>query len=57
MYFSRWKNNCSSPRREISLGKHDPSYPHNAIEFVLKYANLELSQVDQIVFLKTVFKI
>ncbi|MDA9732171.1 carbamoyltransferase, partial [Candidatus Pelagibacter sp.] len=35
--------------------KHDPSYPHNAIEFVLKYANLELSQVDQIVFFEKPF--
>ena len=31
--------------------KHDPNYPHNAIEFVLKYANIKLSEVDQIVFL------
>ena len=30
--------------------KHDPNYPFNAIEFVLKFANLKLSEVDQIVF-------
>jgi carbamoyltransferase len=30
--------------------KHDSSYPHNSIEFVLRYANLRLSEVDQIVF-------
>ena len=35
--------------------KHDPSYPHNAIEFVLKYANLKLSEVDQIVFFEKPF--
>jgi carbamoyltransferase len=35
--------------------KHDPSYPHNAIEFVLKYANLKLSKVDQIVFFEKPF--
>ena len=29
---------------------HDPSYPYHAIEFVLKYENLKLSEVDQIVF-------
>ena len=36
--------------------KHDPSYPRNAIEFVLKFANLKLSEVDKIVFEKP-FKI
>ena len=35
--------------------KHDPNYPHNAIEFVLKYANLRLSAVDQIVFFEKPF--
>ena len=25
--------------------KHDSSYPHNAVNFVLKYANLSLSKV------------
>ena len=35
--------------------KHDPSYPHNAITFVLKYANIKLSEVDQIVFFEKPF--
>tara|TARA_B100001057_G_scaffold446370_1_gene484855 strand:- start:41 stop:1876 length:1836 start_codon:yes stop_codon:yes gene_type:complete len=35
--------------------KHDPSYPHNAIEFVLNYANLKLSDVNQIVFFEKPF--
>ena len=35
--------------------KHDASYPYNAIEFVLKYANINLSEVNQIVFLKNLF--
>ena len=35
--------------------KHDPSYPHNAVEFVLNYANLRLSEVDQIVFFEKPF--
>ena len=35
--------------------KHDASYPHNAIEFVLKYANLKLSEVDQIIFFEKPF--
>ena len=35
--------------------KHDSSYPFNAINFVLKFAKLELSQVDQIVFFEKPF--
>ncbi len=35
--------------------KHDSSYPKNAIEFVLNYANLQLSKVDQIVFFEKPF--
>ena len=35
--------------------KHDPNYPYNSIEFVLKYANLKLSDVDQIVFFEKPF--
>ncbi len=35
--------------------KHDQNYPKNAIEFVLKYANLKLSEVDQIVFFEKPF--
>ena len=35
--------------------KHDSSYPYNAIEFVLKYANLKLSEVDQVVFFEKPF--
>ena len=35
--------------------KHDSNYPYNAIEFVLKYSNLKLSEVDQIVFFEKPF--
>ena len=35
--------------------KHDSNYPYNAVEFVLNYANLKLSQVDQIVFFEKPF--
>ncbi len=35
--------------------KHDQSYPHNAIEFVLKKSNLKLSEVDYIVFFEKPF--
>ena len=35
--------------------KHDASYPYNAIEFVLEYSKLKLSEVDQIVFFEKPF--
>ena len=35
--------------------KHDPSYPYNAIEFVLNYTRLKLSEVDNIVFFEKPF--
>ena len=35
--------------------KHDANYPHNAIEFVLKYANLKLNEIDQIIFFEKPF--
>ena len=35
--------------------KHDHSYPFNAIQFVLNYANLTLSEVDHIVFFEKPF--
>ncbi len=35
--------------------KHDPSYPYNAIEFVLDYSGIKLSEVNQIVFFEKPF--
>tara|TARA_B100000768_G_C11270647_1_gene373258 strand:- start:67 stop:1905 length:1839 start_codon:yes stop_codon:yes gene_type:complete len=35
--------------------KHDSSYPFNAIEFVLKYAEINLKDVDQVVFFEKPF--
>ena len=35
--------------------KHDPSYPFHAVEFVLKFANLKLNNVDHIVFYEKPF--
>ncbi len=35
--------------------KHDSSYPYNAVEFVLKFAKLKLSEVDHIVFYEKPF--
>ena len=35
--------------------KHDSRYPHNAVNFVLRYSNLKLSEVDYIVFFEKPF--
>ena len=43
---------AAAQEERFTRKKHDPSYPHNAIKFVLEYANLKLSEVDSIVFLK-----
>jgi len=46
---------AAAQEERFTRKKHDPSYPYNAIEFVLKYANLKLSEVDQIVFFEKPF--
>jgi carbamoyltransferase len=46
---------AAAQEERFTRKKHDPSYPHNAIEFVLKYANLRLSEIDQIVFFEKPF--
>jgi len=35
--------------------KHDSNYPHNAVNFVLNYSNLKLSEVDHVVFYEKPF--
>ncbi len=35
--------------------KHDSSYPKNAIDFVLKYSNLKLSEIDSVIFYEKPF--
>ena len=46
---------AAAQEERFTRKKHDPSYPHNAIEFVLRYSNLKLSEVDQIVFFEKPF--
>ena len=46
---------AAAQEERFTKKKHDASYPKNAINFVLSYANLNLSNVDQIVFLKNPF--
>ena len=47
---------AAAQEERFSRKKHDAGYPHNAIEFVLNYANLKLNDVDQIVFEKPFLK-
>ena len=35
--------------------KHDASYPFNAVNFVLKYANIKLADIDQVIFFEKPF--
>tara|TARA_E500000178_G_scaffold174053_1_gene173220 strand:+ start:3035 stop:4870 length:1836 start_codon:yes stop_codon:yes gene_type:complete len=46
---------AAAQEERFTRKKHDPTYPHNAIEFVLKFANLKLNDVDQIVFFEKPF--
>ena len=46
---------AAAQEERFTRKKHDPSYPRNAIEFVLKYAKLKLSEVDYIVFFEKPF--
>ena len=46
---------AAAQEERFTRKKHDASYPKNAIEFVLKYSNLKLSDVDQVVFFEKPF--
>ena len=46
---------AAAQEERFTRRKHDPSYPHNSIKFVLKFANLKLSEVDHIVFFEKPF--
>jgi len=45
----------AAQEERFSRKKHDPRYPHNAVQFVLDYSNLKLSEVDYIVFFEKPF--
>ena len=46
---------AAAQEERFSRKKHDARYPHNAIDFVLNYANLKLNDVDQIIFFEKPF--
>ena len=46
---------AAAQEERFTRKKHDPGYPKNAINFVLNYANIKLSEVDHIVFFEKPF--
>ena len=46
---------AAAQEERFTRKKHDFSYPFNAIEFVLDYANIKLNDVDQIIFFEKPF--
>ena len=46
---------AAAQEERFTRKKHDPSYPRNAINFVLNYSNLKLSDINQIVFFEKPF--
>ena len=49
------KITAAAQEERFSRKKHDPRYPFNAVEYVLSEANLNLNQVDHIVFFEKPF--
>ena len=46
---------AAAQEERFSRKKHDHRYPHHAVEFVLNYSNMKLSEIDQIVFFEKPF--
>ncbi len=46
---------AAAQEERFTRKKHDSGYPFNAVEFVLKYSKLKLSEVDQIIFFEKPF--
>ncbi len=46
---------AAAQEERFTRKKHDSSYPYHAIEFVLNYSNLKLSEINEIVFFEKPF--
>jgi len=46
---------AAAQEERFTRKKHDSNYPYNAIEFVLDFAKVKLSEVDQIIFFEKPF--
>ena len=49
------KINAAAQEERFTRKKHDSGYPFHAIEFVLKFSNIKLSEIDAIVFFEKPF--
>ena len=46
---------AAAQEERFTRKKHDSNYPYNAVEFVLKFAKLNISEIDHIVFYEKPF--
>ena len=46
---------AAAQEERFTRRKHDSNYPYNAVAFVLKFANLELKNIDHVVFYEKPF--
>ena len=46
---------AAAQEERFSRIKHDKDYPYNAIEFVLKFSDTKLSEIDYVVFFEKPF--
>jgi carbamoyltransferase len=46
---------AAAQEERFTRKKHDSNYPFNAIEFVLNFSNIKLSDIDQIIFFEKPF--
>ena len=46
---------AAAQEERFTRKKHDSNYPYNAVEFVLKFAKLKISEIDHIVFYEKPF--
>ena len=46
---------AAAQEERFTRKKHDSSYPYNAVNFVLSYANIKIKDVDQIIFFEKPF--
>ena len=46
---------AAAQEERFSRKKHDPGYPFNAIKYVLEESNLQLNEIDHIVFFEKPF--
>ena len=46
---------AAAQEERFTRKKHDSNYPFNAVEFVLRFSKLKLSDVDYVVFYEPIF--